>query len=164
MLWPTVPTCHAAGRSDVFHYVEDGWRAPEPARQPSGVPFRTCNYCGSISAEDLVAYSKIVTLTFEQADWKYGWPHKFYVTGIPNPQAGKTVQLGASSRRLSETEVVEEPILGVGAKDTFAKWYNVHLLDGGYDYESFVEITDLLKLKSGIEFSRNEGKLLYSRA
>lgn len=74
--WPERPACHdddPAAKAP-FNFGPAVWR---PADQ-RGV--RTCSFCGSIHPEDLMrALDSGATL--ECADWKYGWPHKFYVTG-----------------------------------------------------------------------------------
>lgn len=38
------------------------------------------------------------------SDWKYGWPHKFYVKDIPNPQAGAMVRTTSGGSYRSEEE------------------------------------------------------------
>lgn len=48
---------------------------------------RGCNYCGSMHPADLAAAIK-AGAKLSAADRKYGWPHKFYVDGVPNPHAG----------------------------------------------------------------------------
>ena len=90
---------------------------------PYGFPFRTCGYCGSIYPEDLFnALSRprrlgpcaarvepddlpgrrfirhTCRVSLGGADWKYGWPHKFYVEGIENPLAGRPVISSTTSR------------------------------------------------------------------
>jgi hypothetical protein len=70
VIFPEKPTCH-----------EGAWPAPS---QPlawvkyDGEPFRRCSYCGSIHPEDLI---RLVGEghDLQGSDWKYGWPHKFYV-------------------------------------------------------------------------------------
>lgn len=50
------------------------WREPD-ARWP----LATCSFCGSISPETA---EQLLNAEFPHAsgsDWKYGWPHKFYV-------------------------------------------------------------------------------------
>lgn len=39
---------------------------------------RTCTYCGGIHPEDLIVLLD-AGARLERTDWKYGWPHKFYV-------------------------------------------------------------------------------------
>jgi hypothetical protein len=54
-----------------------GWSWADPRR---GAHFRTCNFCGCINPEDLAAEPQ---WRAAWADWKYGWPHKFYIE-LPN--------------------------------------------------------------------------------
>jgi hypothetical protein len=48
---------------------------------------RMCSYCGSMHPTDVVAAIK-AGAQGEWADMKYGWPHKSYFTGVPNPHVG----------------------------------------------------------------------------
>ncbi len=53
----------------------------------SFIPYETCSYCGSLSPEAaLELLEKDVSAS--GADWKYGWPHKFYIKAAKNG-AGK---------------------------------------------------------------------------
>lgn len=65
-------------------HANDAWAqrfAPQTWREPShGRSYRTCSYCGCIHPEDLIAYVKGGG-TLGGSDWKYGWPHKFYLHG-----------------------------------------------------------------------------------
>lgn len=47
----------------------------------------SCDYCGSLHPATLAAALR-QGARGHWADRKYGWPHKFYVEGIPNPFAG----------------------------------------------------------------------------
>jgi len=40
---------------------------------------QVCNYCGSISPEDALIRLLNPDVDASGADWKYGWPHKFYI-------------------------------------------------------------------------------------
>lgn len=48
---------------------------------------RHCGYCGSMHPADVAAAIN-AGARMHWADQKYGWPHKVYVDGIPNPHAG----------------------------------------------------------------------------
>lgn len=51
------------------------WRDPDPR-----FPALTCSFCGSVQPEYA---EKLLTRdepTVSGSDWKYGWPHKFYLT------------------------------------------------------------------------------------
>lgn len=41
--------------------------------------FRHCEYCGSLHPEDLYELLIQNKVTLGGSDWKYGWPHKFYI-------------------------------------------------------------------------------------
>jgi hypothetical protein len=153
MKWPEKPTCHDV--APVFKIAIPSWRTPEPTRPPYGSTFRTCSYCGSIHPEDLAKYLSDGA-TLGGSDWKYGWPHKFYVQNIPNPLAGQTVETGSRWEN-----GVSTPITGAAPEFSFAKWYNDHLGDEGYDDEAREKLFDLLKIHSGIEFKLQDGKIGY---
>lgn len=38
-----------------------------------------CGYCGSLSPKDALNRLKDPTCNASGSDWKYGWPHKFYI-------------------------------------------------------------------------------------
>lgn len=140
MQWPEKPTCHAI--NPVFTFSDMTWRAPKPLESKSendpgthlGYHARTCSYCGSLHPEDLYNLLQMPGTKLGGADWKYGWPHKFYV------EVPQTTGYGASLH---------------------GKWYNEHLNDEGLDEETFTRLTQLILEKSGIEFYKNEGRLLY---
>lgn len=39
----------------------------------------TCSYCGSISVKRAIELLLTPGTHFSGTDWKYGWPHKFYI-------------------------------------------------------------------------------------
>jgi len=42
-----------------------------------------CSWCGSMHPHDLAEALRAGTAKGHWADFKYGWPHKFYVDGVP---------------------------------------------------------------------------------
>lgn len=74
-------------------HVDDPWAARFPparfelrgtrhADEPEIVIsdiFKTCTYCGSIEFSTLLEALKTPGTEYSGCDWKYGWPHKFYV-------------------------------------------------------------------------------------
>lgn len=188
MDWATKIAAH--DRDDLAtRYAPQVWREPRPEgfKQPDdtlpgphGYPFRTCSYCGSIHPEDL--YKLLTdgppTVRMHGADWKYGWPHKFYVEGIPNPIAGQQVCDG--SRHIGANEPTEEDRrqfsnwrkdergywrgehIGVAPDSTHAKFYNLHLRD--LDDEAFALFAPVLSRHSGIDWFKNAEGLVMFRA
>lgn len=63
------------------------WRDATPP-SPSPGRLRGCSYCGSMHPADLAA-ALAAGATVHWADRKYGWPHKVYADGVPNPHAGQ---------------------------------------------------------------------------
>lgn len=162
----------------VFKYGVPVWREPQLQREPYGEFFRSCSYCGSIHPEDLITLLA-GGATMHGADWKYGWPHKFYVTNIPNPHAGKTVEIGGKAgpditeqspgvvwkgtcghadckQRTREHGYWYLPHLSPAPASMTAKFYNTHLMD--CSDELFSKLTPLLQQHTGIEWNRDPVK------
>lgn len=122
------------------------WRDADPALRPDGYPgqnYRTCSYCGCIHPKDLLEALK-AGATLGGSDWKYGWPHKYYVYNIPNPNEDMECKRGSSTKN-----GVETPIMGKVGKG-HGKWYNDHLMD--FSPEDFEEFTKILNVAGGIEW------------
>jgi hypothetical protein len=190
LVWPDRPRCHDADGYAQRFEKEWSWR---PARggdrdSPYDYPFRTCSYCGSMHPEDLLNAVR-AGATLGGADWKYGWPHKFYVE-LPNPAAGQ-LRGGTSTtvggkcvvgRTLDEVKAehpqyadwewrFEENLYGNGPgyrvvkfspapAQTHAKFYNEHLKD--LEPATFAVVAELLKDKAGIRFELDAGRLRYA--
>lgn len=187
-VWPEKIVCH--GDRSKFTRSEILWRAAAPEGYkngkslpgPYGYPFRTCSYCGSIHPEDLHRFLTDPRLKVELrgSDWKYNWPHKFYVEGIPNPLVGQDVIMGGKSNFTraeleNDPRVIRETITplesgkfradfkGVGPVSTHAKWYNLHLNDF-IDAPTFEAFAQLIAQRSGVQFGFKNGvgtELLY---
>lgn len=136
------------------------WRPAETSREDGyePTPFRTCSYCGSIHPEDLIAAVE-AGARMHGSDWKYGWPHKFYVEKIPNPNKGMKIRVGSRSH-MENGERKEEIMWGTAGEVTHGKWYNVHLED--FDDEFFAKMSKLLYEQAGILFERDEKGVKYS--
>lgn len=79
MGWPEQPTCHPEEVRPVFT-INRGpitWMKREDG-------FRHCSYCGSLHPEDFLRLMDH-GVKVGGADWKYGWPHKFYITTDNKP-------------------------------------------------------------------------------
>lgn len=163
MIWPEIPSCH--NRDDFARrYQRDDevkpWRPPSEGVDKGGydntTPFRTCWFCGSINPQDLFELAQINPIRLASTDWKYGWPHKFYVEGIRHPRAGEVAQVGATHYR-----GVVTPIMGEISDTVSAKLYVEHFMDEGYDDEAFKAFQDLVYRQSGILFAVEAGRLRY---
>jgi hypothetical protein len=171
--WPEIPTCHRGKTNKVLAWMParpggtrdeieiDEWqgrRRMETRLRPYAEPFRSCSWCGGIAAEDLVALAQAHVLHFEVADMKYGWPHKIYVDGIPNPIAGQEVCSGGESGGLwpdGSPRGVHRLMLGLAPSMTHCKFYCEHLQDQGYDDEAFEAIALLIRARTRVEFQRD---------
>lgn len=172
--WPKRPTCHDGGHADRFPGSAE-WRPEDPQGERSkdpgpygssyGYPFKTCGYCGSMSAEDLYRFMTdgVTPVRLDMADWKYGWPHKFYIEGIPNPKAGQQVG-GSSTYRTDESgKQVVEHHARVGSPTTFAKFYTEHLADllSVDDGDAtFAAVCQELLKRTGVAFTATEERRL----
>ncbi len=70
-------TCHK--NAPFVGVANDGkveWKERQHGNYPS--PYDHCSYCGSISPESLYTILSEGG-RLERSDFKYGWPHKFYV-------------------------------------------------------------------------------------
>jgi len=105
------------------------------------------------------------------SDWKYGWPHKFYIDGIPNPAVGQEYVIYTYGGERADESVEytnhhgEKGWRRVHSRNTCpsttrAKWYNEHLTD--LAPETFEVMAALLETHSRIKFYLVDGKLHYS--
>jgi len=153
MIFPEKPSCHDGAR----RWGPDPivWSPPRVDKE-YGVsePFRRCSYCGGIHPEDLI---KLLGEGAELhgADWKYGWPHKFYVEGIPNKTTELVAKVGSTTK-----DGVTTPMLGKPPRECHVKWYNEHITDAGFDDEARSALLSVLET-SGIVFSMKDGELVY---
>lgn len=175
-------TCHDG--QPMYSGFTPHWRDAQPIRDDGnpGTPYRTCSYCGSIHPADLVKAIE-AGATMHGADWKYGWPHKFYMEKVPNPAVGHPVCYMSGSSYPSKEEAEQEggKYLRAGREVrvtefapgrwefklfepanafTHAKWYNVHLKD--LIGEEFALVADLLKKHTDIEWVMDEKGLKFS--
>jgi hypothetical protein len=110
--------------------------------------------------EELANLIKEGKAVMHGTDWKYGWPHKFYVD-LPNPNAGKPVQVGKGGYDEAGEWDKDKIIMGVGSKNLYAKFYSNHLKL--LTREQFNEIAPIISEACGITFTLNpEGELYYS--
>jgi len=97
-------------------------------------------------------------ITMEVADWKYGWPHKLYVSGIPNPLAG--VPTVRSAHYVNGICTPGEP-RPEGPSLTH-KFYTEHILDD-MDEEARLALTTEIWKRTGVSFLVGAGRRLSYR-
>lgn len=83
-------------------------------------PYLHCSYCGSLTVDDALAVFSAAGVRWSASDYKYGWPHKFY---LDVPHASFMARIGSSTR-----DGVTTPIMGEH-KTWPLKFYTVHLID-----------------------------------
>lgn len=181
MNWPTIITAHADNPHTKPPFILVGpegvvWR---PAFPENGTPYRTCSWCGSIHPEDLFNAVE-AGAELGGSDWKYGWPHKFYVHGVPNPLAGQVVRCGSISMHKSREPTEEERAhysnwreegdrrvadrMAPAPATLQAKWYNEHIKDFASDQAALAQFTEWLDKHSDILFNLDPEKGLGYRA
>lgn len=154
------------------------WDRSWAGREPYSHFYRCCSFCGSLHPHDLLEVIKKHEVTLESADWKYGWPHKFYVNGIPNANAGRKVQCGSRSGpafddngepNLPDLTIIEKmrgrydrKIIDDAPATCHAKFYNLHFLDL-VDTPQFEELRQAIFERTGIDFNISEGQLAWRR-
>ncbi len=128
----------------------------KPREQTTG-QLRACAYCGSMHPADVAAAIKAGAVG-SWADRKYGWPHKAYFDGVPNPHAGLLESRAgrnwppdeseaANWRRVhssynpytGEPEYTWREIGKPAAPTTGGKFYSVHLQDASPEDRAVIE-------------------------
>jgi hypothetical protein len=143
---------------------------------------RSCGYCGSMHPTDVVAALK-AGARLEGADRKYGWPHKFYLHGVPNPHEGQRCSVesrGYGSEKgapppadpgewiqLASPQDLEQKKpefvtyswhkVSVERPTTWGKFYTEHLLDASPEEKDFIERHFGLH----IDLERADGKIAW---
>ena len=206
MKWPERPTCHdgdgwAANFGQPFwrEANRDGhnlpcWACGFETTGPYGESFRRCSHCGSMHPEDLVHGLTALGVHLGGTDWKYGWPHKFYIEEFPNLLAGKPTHAShwtvdfdeqptlEQARAASWTSVPEQCEIRIAkSPHRLDKWIACfHVVSPGpsYCFPKFYsehlqddmddEARELLlravSQSSGVEFTINETGKLHYRA
>lgn len=147
-----------------------------------------CSYCGSLTPADFIKFMSQSGTSFSGSDWKYGYPHKFYVEPV-NPKADELVEMGSGSGDGTDpldywscfnhpvymnasnktkncscpiekaTGYWKRPIMGKRAR-LFFKFYTNHIKDA--TPEEFEEIRKISTKFFGIDWQINGDKLQYT--
>jgi hypothetical protein len=117
-----------------------------------------CRYCGSLDPRELAEAIKQGKATMHGSDWKYGYPHKFYVD-IPNLIAGKIVRMGGRYTTNEQGEPLDEPIMRPAPAMCMSKFYTEHL--ALLDEATFNEVAPIINAACGITFFKENGQLKY---
>jgi hypothetical protein len=154
------------------------WRWDTPYDEQS---WRHCSYCGSMDPE-FVATNEAIT-HIEWADYKYGWPHKFYANVI-NHESHKLYVIGSmytrddeAAKRRGYVDIRHRRKLTGAQRDaldryrfggrrpnwvTFGhrdmlmgKFYTVHLAEDSLD----PALIDAVEKKCGLRFTFRNGKV-----
>jgi hypothetical protein len=177
-MYKDVPVAHDSD-SMAVRFAPHSWRAKGVKLHPDNdLPqvFRTCSYCGSIHPEDLLEALR-AGARLSSSDWKYGWPHKFYVDGIPNTNIGQPAGLISGSVRKDQRAEMEQRYAGRDIRfeeteyglryrvyepegaTTHGKFYTLHLAD--VDEPAFGEIARYLEAHTGVLFAKDTKGISY---
>jgi hypothetical protein len=129
------------------------WKQSWKDMQPAAHSLRCCSYCGSLHPLDLLDALK-AGANLDPADWKYGWPHKFYVNGVPNELAGQTVEIGGTYDAKGFT-----PMMGEAPPHAYLKFHSEHLADLPED--KLAELSAAIEAQTGTRFTMEGGELHY---
>lgn len=119
--------------------------------------FKCCGYCGSMDPIGLAELIEAGKATMSGSDWKYGWPHKFYVD-VANPHPDKQV-VKCSLSWCENGERKEKTEYGPQGPTLNFKFYSEHL--GLLDDETFAKVSPIISSACGIAWERKEDKLYY---
>lgn len=126
---------------------------------------RSCSYCGSMHPTD-VANAIKAGATGSWADKKYGWPHKAYFEGVPNPHAGLLEVRGSANYKPEGEHYKDWVQCGnhwheqprPAGPTTSGKFYSVHLMD------ATPEERDIIETHLGLSFDfKNDGKVTWNK-
>jgi hypothetical protein len=146
---------NAHKRNHIAEQYPPQWTDARPPNITAGKTtgrLRSCSFCGSMHPTDLVA-ALTVGAKASWADFKYGWPHKLYVDGIPNPHAGLTESRESCSYPKEPTDEErkryqhwrQESSRWLGwneapaAATTYGKFYTEHLQDATEEERAVIE-------------------------
>lgn len=154
----------------VFKYAAAKWEVRDDG-------IEHCSWCGSLSPAEAIKFLKQNGTKFSGSDWKYGWPHKFYIEPV-NPKASELVEIGWENGDGTHPDDVwlcrahgrgvacncpKEEATGYwtrtrrGHKEhLFCKFYNIHLEDA--TEEEFQEFSELSLKIFGIKWVRHPEK------
>jgi len=119
--------------------------------------FKCCGYCGSMDPVELAELIEAGKATMSGSDWKYGYPHKFYVD-VKNPHPEKQVII--CSRSLWENgERKEEVEYGTQGQWLYLKFYSNHL--ALLDNNTFARVAPIINKACGITWEMGDDGVYY---
>jgi hypothetical protein len=131
-------------------------------RPPYHDGLKHCGYCGSLEPVELAELIKAGKAILHGSDWKYGYPHKFYVD-VENLMTGQIVDMGGKSYTDENGIRQNEPDMRPAPTMCHSKFYTNHL--GLLDDETFDKVAPIISNACGITFTREcngEKGLFYS--
>ena len=106
-------------RAEGYGFEMRSVKEADGALSPDLLP--TCGYCGSLTIDDAIKALQIPGTHYSGSDWKYGWPHKFYLT-IPCEPYERII-----GSKWAPGKPVEHTRATVTTRSQ--KFYSTHLLD-----------------------------------
>jgi hypothetical protein len=97
--------------------------------------------------------------TMSGSDWKYGWPHKFYIQ-VVNPHPDKQVLKCSRSYMDENGERKHEEEYGPEGPTLHMKFYSEHL--SFLDPHTFAKVAPVINEACGITWEKRDGELYYT--
>ena len=135
---------HKADLAGPFNFPAPRWETTWADKEPARDSLMRCTHCGSVHPRDLLKAIEGGAV-LRVADMKYGWPHKFYVSGVPNELAGQRAVTGSvsgpttdRSGKLCREDLTPDEIAkghysrytyGTAPPHAVVKFYSEHLAD-----------------------------------
>jgi NAD-dependent dihydropyrimidine dehydrogenase PreA subunit len=121
--------------------------------------FKHCGYCGSMCPEELAKLIEEGKAIMGGSDWKYGYPHKFYVD-VKNPEPEKLFEISYRASYDKDGNYHKEDVQYAKREYLHMKFYTNHLQL--IDDETFKKVAPIISKACGITFDRDEKGLKYS--
>lgn len=115
--------------------------------------YETCSYCGSFTIADTIKFFQTPGVEYSGADWKYGWPHKFYINRIPCEPYSRVVS--STWQNGKQTDIKRET-----SNHRWGKFYSEHMIDA--TPEQLEQWNTIVTPKLGVSFSIKDDKLYWS--
>lgn len=121
--------------------------------------FKCCGYCGSMDPVELAELIEAGKAIMSGSDWKYGYPHKFYVDVVnPHPEK-QVIKCSSSIWDEKEQKRVETVEYGPQGNTLHMKFYSNHLTL--IDKETFAKVAPIISKACGIIWEMGDDGVCY---
>lgn len=120
--------------------------------------FDSCGYCGSMNPVELAELIETGKAIIGGSDWKYGFPHKFYVKVI-NPEPDKLFEISYEGNYDEDGNYCKRNIQYAKREYIHLKFRSNHL--ALLDNETFDKVAPVISKACGIEWYKKDGEIYY---